>query len=60
MLPPEVDGSNFGHLFVEMGQMDWFTYDSVNYLQEGTNKPIFNLFANIKFWGDTNRGLFLK
>ena len=27
MLPPEVEGPNFGYLFVEIGNLDWLTYD---------------------------------
>lgn len=62
ILPPEVEGVTYGNLFIEMGKMEWFTYDSVNYLADGTeiNKPLYHLFANIKFWGDRSKGLFLK
>jgi hypothetical protein len=31
-LPPGVEGLAYGSLFVEVGPMDWFTYDGVNYL----------------------------
>jgi len=32
-LPPLVDGNPQGSLFVDMGDLEWFTYDNVNYLQ---------------------------
>ena len=41
-LPPNVEGGPFGSLFIEMGQMEWFTYDNVNYLADsgGEFRPI--------------------
>ena len=41
-LPPGVEGSNFGSLFAEVGPMEWFTYDGINYLEDsgGEFKPI--------------------
>ena len=62
-LPPGVDGNNFGHLFIEIGNLDWFQYDGQNYLEEGSSsagKGIYNLFSNIKFWGDSSKGIYLK
>jgi len=37
VLPPGVEGNSFGSLFVEMGQMEWFTYDGLNYLKDQGN-----------------------
>ena len=62
-LPPDVDGGTYGYLFIELGNLDFFIYDGVNYLEEGVasvGKPIYNLFANIKFWGDHSKGIYLK
>jgi hypothetical protein len=61
-LPPEVEGSTYGHLFVEIGNLNWLIYDNENYLEpaSGGTKPIFNLFTNIKFWGDKTKGIYLK
>ncbi len=62
-LPPEVEGTTFGHLFIEVHNMEWFQYDGVNYLGDGSNtngRDITKLFANIKFWGDRTRGIYLK
>jgi hypothetical protein len=62
MLPPEVEGPNFGHLFIEMGNLDWLTYDGQNYLDDGSGegRGVNHLFANIKFWGDRSKGIYLK
>lgn len=63
MLPPEVEGPNFGSLFIEFGNLDWLTYDGENYLDEGAssaNKGVTRLFGNIKFWGDRTKGIYLK
>jgi hypothetical protein len=60
-LPPGVEGQSLGSLFVECGDLEWFNYDGVNYLQEGYDiKPINNLFANIKFWGEQSKGIYLR
>ena len=63
-LPPNVEGGTQGSMFVEIGAIDWFTYDGVNYLAETGSeerpKPINNLFANIKFWGETTKGIYLR
>lgn len=62
-LPPDVDGSNFGHMFIELGNLDWFQYDGQNYLEEGSSsqgKGINNLYGNIKFWGDRSKGIYLR
>lgn len=61
-IPPGVEGTGYGSLFVEMGQMEWFTYDGVNYLNENgsESKPIHNLFANFKFWGEQSKGIYLR
>jgi hypothetical protein len=42
--------------------MEWFTYDGINYLADsgGENHPIFNLFANFKFWGEASKGIYLR
>ena len=63
MLPPEVEGPNFGSLFVEMQNIEWLTYDGLNYLEEGLStagKAANHLFANMKFWGDRTKGIYLK
>ncbi|CDW78943.1 c2 domain-containing protein 3 [Stylonychia lemnae] len=63
MLPPEVEGPTFGFLFIEMQNLDWLTYDGQNYLEDiGTSlgPRVNNLFANIKFWGDQSKGVYLK
>lgn len=31
-LPPGVEGPSFGSLFVEIGEMEWFIYNGLNYL----------------------------
>ena len=31
-LPPGVDSNPQGSLFVELGQLEWFNYDNVDYL----------------------------
>ena len=62
-LPPGVDGASLGSLFVEMGSVEWLTYDGVNYLENAEQsefKPIQNVFANIKFWGDQSKGIYLR
>lgn len=61
-LPPGCEGSPQGNLFIDLGAMEWLIYDSVNYLQDpGNGKlPLRNVFANLKFWGDKGRGLFLR
>ena len=63
-LPPGVTSSAaFGSLFVEIGDLHWLTYDGVNYLEDyGKGAKIQDLYANIKFWGEstTQRGIFLK
>jgi hypothetical protein len=47
---------------VEVGKVDWFIYDGVNYLdaQGGKGSALKNLFVNFKFWGDSGRGAFLR
>lgn len=64
ILPPDVEGKPQGSLFVEMGQLEWFNYDNVDYLQESFTseyKPVEYLFANFKFWGETSsRGIYLR
>ena len=63
MLPPEVEGPSYGSLFVEIGNVDFLTYDGQNYLEEGFSahgKGINHLFANIKFWGDSTKGIYLR
>ncbi len=63
MLAPDVEGPNFGSLFIELGNLDWLTYDGKNYLDESSgssNKGVTRLFGNIKFWGDRTKGIYLK
>jgi hypothetical protein len=49
---------------VELGQLEWFNYDKVDYLLESyasEYKPVEYLFANFKFWGETqSRGVYLR
>jgi hypothetical protein len=61
-LPPGVEGIAYGSLFVEVGSMEWFTYDHINYLSDSGSetRPIHNLYANFKFWGEQTKGIFLK
>jgi hypothetical protein len=34
-LPPGVQsGTTFGHLYVQMGELRWLTYDGLNYLED--------------------------
>ena len=42
--------------------MDWFVYNGINYIEDsgGEFKPIQNLFVNIKFWGETAKGIYLR
>ncbi len=53
-IPPGVEGNAQGSMFIEMGELEWFTYDQVNYLQDSgaDYKPVEYLFANIKLWGE--------
>ena len=63
-LPPGViSNASFGHLFVEMGDLKWLTYDGVNYLEDyGAGPKIRDLYANFKFWGEdpSSKGIYLK
>lgn len=61
-LPPGVEGSVQGKMFIEMGQVEWLIYNERNYLNSvgGAPLPIKNLFVNFRFYGDKGKGLFLK
>ena len=60
-LPPGVEGSAYGNLFIEIGDLGWLIYDTENYLEEmASGKGVHNLFANMKFWGDNTKGLYLR
>jgi len=64
VLPPEVQGNTYGHLFVEIGNLEWLIYNQENYLDERgmgvDDKGVHSLFCNIKFWGDKSKGVYLK
>tara|TARA_B110000285_G_C14773527_1_gene445130 strand:- start:2 stop:595 length:594 start_codon:yes stop_codon:yes gene_type:complete len=63
-LPPGVQsGTAFGHLYIQMGELRWLTYDGLNYLEDyGKGQKVKDLYAQFKFWGDdpNERGIFLK
>ena len=63
-LPPGLtSNATFGHLYVEMGDLKWLTYDGVNYLEDfGKGAKVRDLYANIKFWGENpnSKGIYLK
>lgn len=61
-LPPYVNDSVQGKLFIELGQVEWLIYNERNYLQspQGTNIPLKNVFVNLRFYGDRSKGLFLR
>ena len=63
-LPPGVKGNaTFGNLFVDMGDLQWLTYDGKNFLEDyGKGPKILDLYANLKFWGEdpNSKGIFLK
>ena len=48
-LPPGVVSNGaFGHLYVEMGSLNWLTYDGMNYLDDyGKGPKIRDLYAKI-------------
>lgn len=62
-MPPDVEGNTYGHLFIEIGNLEWLIYDGQNYLESGVGsegKGIYSLFVNTKFWGDKTKGIYLK
>ena len=63
-LPPGVkSNATFGHLFVDMGDLQWLTYDGKNFLEDyGKGPKVQDLYANIRFWGEdpNSKGIFLK
>ena len=66
-MPPGLDGQEQqGTIQVRMGDLKWFNYDGVNYLEElnkDSQKPrMHDLYAHIKFWGEdqNSKGIYLK
>ena len=57
-LPPQMSGKSHGRVYLEMHNLNSLEYNSRDYC--GESEANTRLFANIKFWGETGPGVYLK